>query len=259
MRRLAAALVALFIPAAAQALTVTPDYTDMWWNPQESGWGANVIQQADTIFVTLFIYDGNRNPTWYVAPQVSYQGAQKFSGALYQTHGPWFFQQTFDASTVVTQQVGTLTFEAVTPTFAKLTYDIGGFVIVKDVTRQTWREDNTAGVYLGGRQGTYTSCPAYLPTRVNSSAVVSVTHSGNDVNIRDVGNGYSCTYTGKYRQAGHFAEITGTAVCDDNISRFFTASEVRVSQVDFSMRYRMEQVGTNCVFEGYTGGIRQLP
>jgi hypothetical protein len=28
--------------------------TDLWWQPGESGWGANVVHQDDVAFVTLF-------------------------------------------------------------------------------------------------------------------------------------------------------------------------------------------------------------
>ena len=33
------------------------NYTGMWWNPDESGWGINVVHQGDIVFATLFTYD----------------------------------------------------------------------------------------------------------------------------------------------------------------------------------------------------------
>ena len=62
-----------FLAAAAVALPATVlsaptvDYTDLWFIPAESGWGANVIQQHDILFVTLFVYGTNGQPTWFVA------------------------------------------------------------------------------------------------------------------------------------------------------------------------------------------------
>src|SRR4029453_7146264 len=30
------------------------NYQDIWWNPQESGWGMNLTHQGNTIFATWF-------------------------------------------------------------------------------------------------------------------------------------------------------------------------------------------------------------
>src|SRR5471032_3218118 len=153
MRRLAALLLALLLPIVSFAIPVTVDYTDMWWNPDESGWGANVVQQGDTIFVIVFVYDGNRNPVWFVAPEVTYQSGGLFAGQLYQTTGPVYFQPPFAPTSVTVVPVGQLTFNPSTTTAAKLTYNVGGIQITKDITRLSWRTDNLAGVYIGGRQG----------------------------------------------------------------------------------------------------------
>ena len=65
--RLIATLAILLCSTAASAITTSADYSDMWWNPNESGWGANMIQQEDVIFVTFFVYDSTGKPTWFVA------------------------------------------------------------------------------------------------------------------------------------------------------------------------------------------------
>ncbi|MGZ5088840.1 MAG: hypothetical protein ACXWHB_14855 [Usitatibacter sp.] len=259
MPRIAAALLVLLFPALSPAATVTPDYTDMWWNSDESGWGANVIQQGDTMMVTLFVYDANRNPTWFVAPSVVYQGNSVFTGQMYETTGPWYFPRTFDASSVTVNAVGTLTFTATDPTHAVLQYSVGALVVNKNVMRQSWRTDNHAGFYFGGRQGVWSGCGPPLDGKVDSRADVSVTETGDQIQIRDAGKGYTCAYSGRVTQAGHYAEIVGTGVCnDDGVSRFLKATEVQVTDIMFSMRYRMEQIGTSCVFEGYAGGIREV-
>lgn len=257
MRRFAAAVFAILVPGLSLASTVAPDYTDMWWNSDESGWGANVIQQGDTMFVTLFVYDASRNSTWFVAPSVTRQGAGPFTGPLYQTMGTYYFQQPFVASSVTTTAVGNLTFNAINPNRATLSYNVGGFEIKKDLTRLSWRTDNLAGFYLGGRQGVWSGCGT-LDGKVDSVATIGVSETGNQVQIRDAGKGYTCNYQGLYNQAGHYGEMTGNGVCDDGVTRFLAAREIQVSSIMFSMRYRMEQVGTNCVFEGYLGGIREV-
>jgi hypothetical protein len=260
MRQLAASLLSLLLSTAAVASTVTVDYTDIWWVPDESGWGANVIQQGDTMFVTLFVYDAGRNPLWFVAPQVTYQGGGVFTGQLFETSGTFYFQRPFVTGSVTTTAVGQLTFNASTATSAQLTYTIGGFAVTKDITRQTWRTDNLAGNYVGARQGTWSGCGPPLDGAVSSAANIGVSEQpSGQVQIRDVGKGYTCNYAGTHTQTGHFSEIVGTGVCDDNVSRFLDATEVQVSPIMFSMRYRMEQAGTSCVFVGYLGGVRTAP
>ena len=53
------------------------NFSDQWWNPNESGWGISVLQQADVIFVDLFVYDTAGNPTWFTAA-----ATQRSCGAL---------------------------------------------------------------------------------------------------------------------------------------------------------------------------------
>jgi hypothetical protein len=259
MRRLAGAFFMLFFSTLSQATTVSTEYTDMWWVPEESGWGVNIAQQGDTLFVTIFVYDAQGNPIWYVAPATTFQGAAKFTGPLYTTTGPWFAGGPLDPSKVVTLQVGTVTFEPMSASKATLTYTVGGFVIEKVVTRQTWRTDSMVGLYLGAREGRWTGCDAALEGRVDSFSQIGISQDGNDVVIRDAGNRYTCVYTGKIGPAGRFSEIVGLGVCDDHVGRFLKASEVQVSQIGFSMRYTMETAGSQCNFVGYVGGMRQLP
>ncbi len=61
----AVALCAIVLPARAT------NYQDLWWNPNESGWGIQIVQQSDTLFLTWFIYDGAGNPTWVVSDGVT--------------------------------------------------------------------------------------------------------------------------------------------------------------------------------------------
>ena len=53
----------------AQAATSTDgtSYSDLWWNPAESGWGAHITLQADVAFMVLYVYDLQRQPRFFVA------------------------------------------------------------------------------------------------------------------------------------------------------------------------------------------------
>src|SRR2546423_9771958 len=84
LRSLTAALAAA-VSLSAAAVTTTVDYSDMWYAApanSESGWGANLAQQGDILFVTLFVYGADNTPRWYVAPNVPSTGANTFRGDL---------------------------------------------------------------------------------------------------------------------------------------------------------------------------------
>src|SRR3954453_5558618 len=76
-----AALVGGLAPSPARSA----DYTDIWYIPSQSGWGANVVQSDNFMFVTFFVYDASNKPTWYAA-NLTWDGV-KYSGGLYATQG----------------------------------------------------------------------------------------------------------------------------------------------------------------------------
>ena len=47
--------------------TMATILSDLWWNPNESGWGVTVDQQQDIMFLTFFIAGSNGSPYWVVA------------------------------------------------------------------------------------------------------------------------------------------------------------------------------------------------
>jgi hypothetical protein len=260
MKKVLGALALFLLSGACFANTTGPDYTDLWWNPDESGWGANIALQNDTMLVTLFIYDGQNEPTWFVAPNTVYNiHNNTFTGPLYLTTGPWF-ARLFDPTQVTSQQIGTLSFAPSSFNKAVLTYNQGGQQITKNIVRQSWKGDSMAGTYQGSRQGTWANCGAPLDGKVSSQATIGISEdASSNVVIFDQGKGYTCTYTGKVSPSGHLGSILGAGVCDDNVNRQLTATEVYVSREAFTMRYHMQAVGSACVFDGFVGGIRQVP
>ena len=74
MRTVASSLKAVFEIAVApsvqaQAFTIDTSsaspLTGLWWNANESGWGATITQQSSILYVTIFVYDTASNPVWY--------------------------------------------------------------------------------------------------------------------------------------------------------------------------------------------------
>jgi hypothetical protein len=260
--RLIAIVAALLYSTLASAITVSADFSDLWFNPNESGWGANMIQQEEIVFVTIFVYDTNGQPTWFVGPDTAFTGAtgltQHFTGPLYRTTGPYFGAATFNAASVNVVQVGTVSFDAPTSTTGTLTYSVNGVTVTKSVQRQTWRTESIAGSYRGATIGTFTGCPG--TSSVDNPNTLTITQTGTSVIINEFGTqagvAYSCRYTGTLTQNGKVATITGTGICPPAIEvQAFIATNVLAGQ-DF-VTMALETDLSTCRFLGRIGGMRE--
>ena len=257
--RLAAALLAAALTALPMAASAAPtvDHSDLWFNPAESGWGANVIQQDDTLFVTLFVYGGNGAPTWYVASSVVRNGTTStFSGPLYRTSGPYFGAGSWPANSVQVTQVGTLTFTAPQANAATLTYSVDGVTVNKSIVRQTWDLENVAGTYLGATAGTWSGCGAGRDGYQESVSTFVVSQDGATIQIREDSAGVTCNYNGVYSQSGRLGAIQGGGLCGDGVNQTFAASEVQMTPVSLAMRLNVSQAN-GCRFTGRLAAVRR--
>jgi lysyl endopeptidase len=128
-------------PALAQYLSpssATPiaDFTDLWWNPAESGWGLSLVQHPNRVlFGVWYAYGLDGKRTWFVLPSGTWTNSRTYTGTVYSTAGP-AANATFDPARVRTTPVGsaTLTFsDANNGTFA---YTINGLSGSKTISRQ---------------------------------------------------------------------------------------------------------------------------
>ena len=127
-RFLGAALAAIAISAAAQSTPAT-NYTDLWWNPAESGWGVGITQHPGThqVFAVWYTYDprkdaGSRNkPLWIVMPGGSWTSPTTLTGPVYVTGGIAFNQP---GSNLRTSPVGSFTFNFADAGSGRFSYDI---------------------------------------------------------------------------------------------------------------------------------------
>lgn len=127
---LAAALLALALPAAAQS-TPAANYTDMWWNPSESGWGISFTQHSSNqAFVVWYTYDpretlatGRAKPLWLVMPGGRWVTPTRFTGDVYVTLGMPFNQAGSNKRQTI---VGTFTFDFTSASTGTFTYNIVG-------------------------------------------------------------------------------------------------------------------------------------
>lgn len=202
--RIAAAL------AGAPKLEGTGWRNGMWFNPNESGWGLNLIEQGRALFATLFVFDAQGRPRWYVASDLEQSGSTSDgtainSGALYEATGPYFGAASFDPASVRLRQVGTMSFQVRTPGFAVVSYTVDGAAVTKSVTPFAFRTNDPSGAYVGqiadaGGQ--------------HDPAVITINAAGNAFAMRLAGMfGGSCDYTGTAQQIGDALYGNGTVQC----------------------------------------------
>ena len=92
--RLLSCLILLGAPCA-----LAQNYSDIWYNPAESGWGLTLADHETQLFGVWYTYRADGSPTWFTIPGGTFsQGRRLFSGDLYQTTGPAYNAPFFDPS-----------------------------------------------------------------------------------------------------------------------------------------------------------------
>ena len=112
------------------------DYTDLWWNKNESGWGVAITQQFGMIFIAWYAYDAAGNPVWYVATNCPVSGAG-CTGTLYRVTGGAPLTAAWKAITPPTA-VGSVTVAFTDSANGTMTYTINGVSASRVITRQVY-------------------------------------------------------------------------------------------------------------------------
>lgn len=112
------------------------DYSGMWWNERESGWGLSISQgPTNQLFVVWFVYDAAGTPTWYTLESGQWRGGgTTYSGWLYRYTGPPF-ATAFDPNKVVGALVGTGVLSFSDAFTGRLDYSMVGTSGYKEITR----------------------------------------------------------------------------------------------------------------------------
>jgi murein DD-endopeptidase MepM/ murein hydrolase activator NlpD len=126
---------------AQAAFDVTADgepranYTDLWWNPAESGWGVNLIHQGDVMFATWFTYDTDRAGMWLVMSDARLQPDGSFSGTIHRTTGTPLAQISGSAASTGSTAVGNGVLRFASPQQASFAYTVNGVSQQKTLQR----------------------------------------------------------------------------------------------------------------------------
>ena len=274
-----ALLFSTFLSLSARAISTSTDHTALWWNPAESGWGMNVIQQEQILFVTLFIYGANNAPTWYVGSNVAFvsansAGDRTYAGELYVTTGTPFSTTPFNPGAFSIQPVGNITFVGRADGTATVQYNVGSAAVSKAVVRQTWAQPNftlnKATPYVGVGSAATTGCAAPADNSAGTSTYPQIA-----LYINSVGNTMrleittsppeagTCILSGNnYVQEGRYGKATLTGRCSfiplPAPDLKFEAREVEVGTNHFTLQYALTAgIGTGCVETGTLAGTRK--
>lgn len=119
------------------------NYTGMWWNPQESGWGLSLHQAAsNALFGAWFVYGSGGQPEWYTLQGGQWTSSTRWTGPIYRTTGPFFAGPDFDPRLVLVQSAGTATLDfSQSPgdeDRARFTYAVGGATATKTISRMAF-------------------------------------------------------------------------------------------------------------------------
>lgn len=254
----ALAVVALCAFAAPSRASLGTNFTDQWWNPNEDGWGASILQQYDTLFVDLFVYGPDGRPVWYTAA-VYYQpqsGRSLFSGDLYVASGPWF-GAFFNPAAFTARRVGTLQFDASSVDFATLTYSVDGVLVTKSIQRQLWTYEDFTGSYYGGLVYDQSSCAnAANNGHVEEFGPFQINHPANNTFTLTLQSNFgTCTVAGNYSQLGHMGTVDANYSCSYGINGTMTLFELERTGTGMTGRF----VANNnaCSASGSLGGVQR--
>lgn len=254
--RLLAAVFGLLCAVTTFPVRAATDFTDLWWNPSESGWGVNFIQADDFIFSTFFIYGPTGQPTWYTG-QLSLGGNGVWSGPLYVTNGTYFGAAWNPAQNAI-RQVGTTTFVPATDASGSLTYNVDGINVGKQIQRQTLKTIPLGGTYLGS---VYTQVSGCVNAAQNGtlSRYSTISVSQNIVNnitltfgLQNLG---TCTMNGNANQFGQIYQIpTATYTCGGGATILVSNLKATAQGIEGEWQ---GPVGGGCIESGsFTGTLQ---
>jgi hypothetical protein len=254
-----------FLLLAAAARANATDYTDVYFNASEQGYGYNVVQSGtdfNFMFVTFFIYGPDKSPTWYTA-QLTQDQSGNFNGPLLATVGtfygmPWNPHDHPDAT-----QVGTASFQPTSPYTANFTYTVTtppplAATVSKALQRQSLTPITIAGSYIGRQAGAYSggSCGSAGPyTDTYDLTVTQSTDGSVAFSFYYYGLQETCTLAGALTSYGQLYTVqAATYKCEDGLNTTATLSEIKATSLGIEGRLSAPSIGGGCSEAAVFGG-----
>lgn len=212
------------VSAAATAFpksNVSTDVTDIWWPDNEPGWGIQLIQNADIIFATMFVYDPNGEPIFFVATLAKVAGADTWTGDLAIATGT-YYAAPWNPADRSELAAGTMSFTLNNVYSGTLSYTVGPSSLQKTVSRQTLKFEDNAGDYRITH--TWTSAGAgctdidtYNPALGPVNGDMAIQRLGPDTSLLSLTWRLApvevCSMTALYSQVGRLGAYSGVLSC----------------------------------------------
>ena len=251
-------LIAVLLMASVRAGAV--DYTDVYYNPAEEGWGVFLVQSDTFQFLAFFIYGPDGKPVWYTA-ELRQDSSGSFVGPLYATTGTPF-GLSWNASDLTSVAVGTASFQPTSASTATLLYTLtGGSPVIKTLQRQTLTSITLAGNYVGGQSGAYSGCTSSAENKAYIDRYdLQVTQLNNQsVTLQfKYTNGLTCTFSGTLAQYGQLHIIPATTYqCSDGLNTTAIVSELKATSLGIEGRFAAPAVGGGCREDGQFSAVLQ--
>jgi hypothetical protein len=227
--------------------------SDLWWNPAESGWGLNIVEQGNTLFGTLFVYDVAGRPKWYSASSLVFNGSA-WVGTLVESTGPYFGTAWFPEM-VTRRVVGTMRIDNRGRDTLQVDYTIDGVSVSKLLNRATFRTNDLAGTYAG--HVTVVPPNQVLESIPTGATTFTVSNGPNGTTIQTHALAADCTWTGTREQSvqyGQLLAIDGVYACSNGKSGRFYLGDIEVAFSGFSGNLAADGFGVANV-----GGTRTGP
>ncbi len=202
-------ILTLFLLACALDCAAA-NYTDWWWNPDQSGHGLNVGQQGSTVFLSWFTYDEAGKGMWVVLSGVL--DGNVVTGDFYRTTGPRL-GDAFDPAAVVATKVGTgrMTFASLHS--ATFDWTVNGKSGSVALVRESYGQFDPTGSYVGGETdyAPAAGCPfAGTPTGNNRTTFSVSVSNGMFRMHRITEKGNTFDYTAPVKWSGQWMDLAGT-------------------------------------------------
>ena len=257
----------------AVAVAPTPDFTGLWYDPSQPGWGIHLTTQGNTTFGVLFVYDATHASEWLVStimPGGEFPGlGALYSGLVFRTAGPSYLSPT-DPTLFTANSIGNFgLFQNAAPGLT-LKFNDGMTNVNRIIQPQTWSTNAAelvgtfdGGVFLKGGAQCPLPCPPDGCTPFppgNQKITISAGASSSTVNIAwATGTANACTMAATYTQVGQSGTLIGPLQCASGGGALATIGTLTVSPVSlgamgFSGAASLPTPG--CTYEGTIGGAR---
>jgi hypothetical protein len=131
-----------FDPAAPECVGTTEsrasadNYSDLWWNATEPGWGLTLSHQGDIVFVLWYTYGDEGRDQWISGATLVKQADGSYAGALQRpTSGVPILNINGPATTFPVPEVGSASLSFSDGETGSFTYTLDGVTQTKAITR----------------------------------------------------------------------------------------------------------------------------